>query len=212
MHRSIRCCHRETQTTHIQSGKLMNSTCACATTLAQKMEALKEKHRYFMQFSLKDDCVHVSTVLSLSRFVCAFFLSFACSIFLREWLFSFTLYIWSSSSFVHLPYNFNMLVALCYHCFFCFLFVVVAFSLCAAIYYYYYHFSVAICLQFTTRVVCSFKFTQSTIFDWSVKNLKQLCNAMLYFAKHFFVPLTSIIVKYISSSDDMLFNRRKKCT
>lgn len=34
----------------------MNSTCACAT-LAQKMEALKEKHRYFMQFSLKDDCI-----------------------------------------------------------------------------------------------------------------------------------------------------------
>lgn len=37
----------------------------CAT-LAQKMEALKEKRRYFMQFSLKDDCVHVSTDFSFS--------------------------------------------------------------------------------------------------------------------------------------------------
>lgn len=46
------CFHHE----NTQSGKLMNSTCACAT-LAQKMEALKEKHRYFMQFSLKDDCI-----------------------------------------------------------------------------------------------------------------------------------------------------------
>lgn len=103
--------------THIQSGKLMNSTCACATTLAQKMEALKEKHRYFMQFSLKDDCVHVSTVLS--AFVIFSFL-FACSIFLGEWFFSFTSDAWSSTStFVHLLYYFNMLAALCYHCFFC---------------------------------------------------------------------------------------------
>lgn len=82
---------------------------------AQKMEALKEKHRYFMQFSLKDDCVHVSTVLSV-------FLSFfasACSVFLREWFFLSSFYTFGRLFTYHTSISICWL--LCYHCFFYFL-------------------------------------------------------------------------------------------
>lgn len=89
------CFHHE----NTQSGKLMNSTCACAT-FAQKMEALKEKHRYFMQFSLKDDCILFFSPASFRSFAraiaiwwlrCHHCFCFLASLFLCTPLFVFSL-------------------------------------------------------------------------------------------------------------------------
>lgn len=62
--------------THTRSGKLMKSTCACAT-FSKKMEASKEKHRYFMHFSSRRWLFFFFLSLSVSSSLFAFILTTA---------------------------------------------------------------------------------------------------------------------------------------